>query len=99
LAKMGLRLEEENCVVCVSVHQVLMRMRSESAYERLQATAVVAGLVRRLSEEYLMLLPEALPFLAELLEDPEPPVEAAAQALLAQLEQLSGESLEQYLQK
>lgn len=54
-------------------------------------------LVGRLSEEYLALLPETLPFLAELLEDAELAVEAAAAALVKQLEALSGESLEQYL--
>jgi U3 small nucleolar RNA-associated protein 10 len=54
-------------------------------------------LVARLSEEYLALLPETLPFLAELLEDAEHAVEARAAALLRSLESLSGESLEQYL--
>ena len=51
----------------------------------------------RLNEEYLTLLPETLPFLAELLEDSELAVEARAAALVKQLEALSGESLEQYL--
>lgn len=54
-------------------------------------------LVGRLSEEYLALLPETLPFLAELLEDAELAVEAGAQALVRQLETLSGEPLDQYL--
>ena len=54
-------------------------------------------LAGRLSEEYLALLPETLPFLAELLEDAEQPVEARAAAVVRQLEALSGESLEQYL--
>jgi U3 small nucleolar RNA-associated protein 10 len=57
----------------------------------------VDQVVERLAEEYLALLPETLPFLAELLEDPEQPVEAAAAALVRRLEALSGESLEQYL--
>ncbi len=43
------------------------------------------------------LLPEAIPFVAELLEDPDVAVEAAAQRLVAQLETLSGEKLDQYL--
>ena len=77
--------------------QVLMATRSPEAPRRLQALAVVAGLVERVREEYLVLLPEALPFLAELVEDPEHAVEAATQCLLRRLEELSGESLEQYL--
>ena len=57
----------------------------------------MAGLAARLAEEYLLLLPEALPFLAELLEDLDPGLQGAAQALVAQLQVLSGESLEAYL--
>lgn len=44
-----------------------------------------------------MLLPETLPFLAELLEDAEAGVEARAAGLLRALEELSGESLAEYL--
>lgn len=75
-----------------------MQTRSPSARTRLAALEAAAQLVSRLREEYLVLLPEALPFLAELLEDPELAVEARAKELLRQLEALSGESLEQYLQ-
>lgn len=44
-----------------------------------------------------MLLPETLPFLAELLEDAESAVEARAASVLRALEELSGESLADYL--
>ena len=77
--------------------QVLMVTRSEAPQERTRALAVTAGLVERLREDYLGLVPEALPFLAELLEDPEPQVVAATQILIARLEELSGEDLSQYL--
>lgn len=40
---------------------------------------------------------QALPFLAELLEDPEPGVAARARSLCRRLEALSGESLDPYL--
>ena len=75
-----------------------MATRSPVTEERLRATAAVDGLVGRMREEYLLLLPEALPFLAELLEDPEHQVASATQLLIRKLEELSGESLEQYLQ-
>ena len=78
--------------------QTLMATRSAAARERLRAIAAVEGLVERMREEYLLLLPEALPFLAELLEDPEPTVVSATQRLIKKLEDLSGESLQQYLQ-
>lgn len=78
-------------------HKVLMRTRAREGATRLAALGALRALVSALGEEYLALLPEALPFLAELLEDGEPAVEAAAQSLFAELEKLSGEDLGQYL--
>lgn len=51
----------------------------------------------RLKEEYLPFVPESIPFLSELLEDPEQEVEKRAQELVKELESLTGESLEPYL--
>jgi U3 small nucleolar RNA-associated protein 10 len=64
---------------------------------RLRAAAVVLQLVSRLREEYLSFLPEALPYVAELLEDPDAAVAAAGQALAAALEEASGEALDEHL--
>ncbi|GBF96147.1 hypothetical protein Rsub_08895 [Raphidocelis subcapitata] len=64
---------------------------------KLLALGVVSRLVAALREEWLVLVPEVLPYLAELVEDGEPLVEAAAQGLLAQLEEVSGEKLDDYL--
>jgi len=44
-----------------------------------------------------VLLPETLPQLAELLEDADVAVEARAQEVVAALEELSGEKLDEYL--
>lgn len=78
-------------------HQLLMATRSPSARTRLLALEAVAQLVNKLREEYLMLLPETIPFLAELLEDVEQPVEQRTQELVRVLEDLSGEKLDQYM--
>ncbi len=75
-----------------------MATRSPAVEERLRAVAAIKGLVGRMREEYLLLLPETLPFVAELLEDPEHKVAVVTQRLIKTLEELSGESLEQYLQ-
>ena len=77
--------------------QVLMVTRSPAVEERMRALGAVSGLVTRMREDYLLLLPEALPFLAELLEDPEHEIVSLTQQLIKKLEELSGESLEQYL--
>jgi U3 small nucleolar RNA-associated protein 10 len=78
-------------------HALLMSTRGGSVRAKLLALGAVSRLVAELREEYLMLLPEALPFIAELVEEGEVAVEAAAQGLIAQMEALSGERLEQYL--
>ncbi|KAF6260626.1 hypothetical protein COO60DRAFT_1700230 [Scenedesmus sp. NREL 46B-D3] len=78
-------------------HAVLMVTRGGGVRAKLLGLGAVSRLAELLREEYLMLLPEALPFVAELMEDGEVAVEGAAQGLVAQLEALSGERLEQYL--
>jgi U3 small nucleolar RNA-associated protein 10 len=78
-------------------HAVLMSTRGGGVRAKLLGLGVVSRLAELLREEYLMLLPEALPFVAELIEEGEVAVEGAAQGLVAQLEALSGERLEQYL--
>jgi U3 small nucleolar RNA-associated protein 10 len=78
-------------------HAVLMATRKGSTRGKLLGVGVVSRLAAALQEEYLVLLPEALPFVAELMEDGEAAVEAAVQGLVKQLEELSGEQLEQYL--
>ena len=77
--------------------QVLMVTRSREAAERARALAVVQGVLERVQENYLLLVPEMLPFLSELLEDPDIPIVAQTQQLLKHLEQLSGEDLGQYM--
>eukprot|EP00879_Flechtneria_rotunda_P008773 GHRR01009188.1.p1 GENE.GHRR01009188.1~~GHRR01009188.1.p1 ORF type:complete len:424 (-),score=246.50 GHRR01009188.1:357-1505(-) len=78
-------------------HALLMATRGGNIRAKLLALGGVSRLAELLREEYLMLLPEALPFVSELIEDGDMAVEAAAQGLVVQLEALSGERLEQYL--
>ena len=47
--------------------------------------------------EFLSLLPETLPYVSERMEDDSREVEALCHALLRKLEDLSGESLQEYL--
>eukprot|EP00475_Leptophrys_vorax_P019685 TRINITY_DN26993_c0_g1_i1.p1 TRINITY_DN26993_c0_g1~~TRINITY_DN26993_c0_g1_i1.p1 ORF type:complete len:520 (+),score=54.57 TRINITY_DN26993_c0_g1_i1:3-1562(+) len=77
-------------------HQVLMCTRSEQVRARQLALRVVTELVERVQEEYVVLLPETIPFLAELLEDSDSAVAESAKVLVKKLEDLSGEDLTQY---
>ena len=76
---------------------VLMCTRSDKPRARRLALNTLAFLVDRLKEEYLVLLPETLPFLAEVLEDTDAENVGNAQALVKKLEEVSGEDLAQYL--
>ncbi|KAL3521384.1 hypothetical protein ACH5RR_019533 [Cinchona calisaya] len=78
-------------------HEVLMQTRSEKVRSRILGLRIVKYLVENLKEEYLVLLPETIPFLGELLEDVELPVKTLAQEILKEMEFMSGESLRQYL--
>ncbi|KAI3778087.1 hypothetical protein L2E82_07103 [Cichorium intybus] len=78
-------------------HEVLMQTRSEKVRTRILGLKIVKYLVENLREEYLVLLPETIPFLGELLEDVEPSVKSLAQEILKEMEAISGESLREYL--
>jgi hypothetical protein len=81
------------------LNQVLLRrLRSARPGTRLAAIEALESIYERLGEDYLALLPESVPFLAELLEDPAQHVEAALQRLIQRIDSLLGEghSIRQY---
>ncbi|CAD6260087.1 unnamed protein product [Miscanthus lutarioriparius] len=78
-------------------HEVLMQTRSDKVRPKMLGLKVIRYMVQHLKEEYVVLLPETIPFLGELLEDVELPVTTLSQEILKGMETLSGESLGQYL--
>ena len=78
-------------------HQVLLETRSPINAVKLVAIRVIRECFERMAQEYLPLLPDVIPFLADLLEDEDAEVEKMAQELRHQLESLSGEELTSYL--
>jgi len=78
-------------------HAVLMATRSNHADSRCTALETLMAICHTLQEEYLVLVPEALPFLSELLEDEDGRVERRAVEALNVLSDKSGEDLQQYL--
>ena len=67
--------------------------RRRRARARRAAVAALAATTARLEEEFLTLLPESIPYLSELFEDPDEEVEGAARELTATLAELSGKRL------
>ena len=78
-------------------HSLLLRTRDASAAVRLAALRALYACFERIGAEYVVLLPEMIPFMAELLEDSDEEVERLALQLKQLAEKLSGESLDPYL--
>ena len=72
---------------------ILKNMRSDRAAVRLAAIQTERALTERLGEEWLVLLPEILPFISEALEDDDEVVEKEVHMWLIGIEGILGESL------
>ncbi|KAJ8983683.1 hypothetical protein NQ317_003471 [Molorchus minor] len=77
-------------------YQILLKMRHNVPQNRLVALHTLTELVKKLGEDFLPLLPETIPFLAELLEDEEENVEKACQKAVQEMERVLGEPLQKY---
>ncbi|KAM8947887.1 HEAT repeat-containing protein 1 isoform 2-T2 [Pelodytes ibericus] len=77
-------------------YQILLKMRHSSSKVRFAALLALVDLVEKLRENYIILLPESIPFLAELMEDENEEVEHQCQKTIKQLETILGEPLQSY---
>jgi U3 small nucleolar RNA-associated protein 10 len=64
---------------------------------RVSVLTVLSELYRKLGEEFVILLPETIPYLAELLEDEVEEVEISCRHLISEIEGIVGESIQEYL--
>jgi U3 small nucleolar RNA-associated protein 10 len=78
-------------------YAVLMKSRSDSSAVRLATLKTVEKCYQVIGDEFLAMLPESIPFLAELMEDTDAEVERTCHQVIKQIEEISGESLDQYL--
>ncbi|KAF5281536.1 hypothetical protein FQA39_LY05071 [Lamprigera yunnana] len=77
-------------------YQVLLKTRHNDPKIRLIALQTIGETAKKLGEDFLPLVPETIPFLAELLEDEEEVVEKSCQKMLQELEKVLGEPLQKY---
>nr|XP_025964728.1 HEAT repeat-containing protein 1 [Dromaius novaehollandiae] len=77
-------------------YQILLKMRHTSSKVRFAALLALQEVAGKLKENYLVLLPESIPFLAELMEDECEEVEHQCQKTIQQLEVILGEPLQSY---
>ena len=76
-----------------------MMTREKKRHLRLAAIKTLHQLFLEVGEEYLLLLPECLPFISELLESDDEHTLNPTVEMVKFIESLSGESLDQYLQE
>jgi U3 small nucleolar RNA-associated protein 10 len=75
-----------------------MKTRSETPITRRAAIRVMKGLYERLGEQLLGLLPETIPFIAELMEDTDAQTKSMCEDLISCIEShLGNESISSYL--
>ncbi|KAJ2944524.1 hypothetical protein O0L34_g3869 [Tuta absoluta] len=77
-------------------YQILLKIRHNDAEIRLTALECLVSMATQLGSNWLPLLAESVPFLAELLEDGDARIEAATKDAIRKLEQILGEPLEKY---
>ena len=79
-------------------HRILLNTRSSNATTRWGALSAIQALYTHVGEDMLSLLPESIPFIAELLEDSDETVHELCLEVKDMIEELSGEKLDNYLQ-
>uniref|UniRef100_A0A3Q1EQT7 HEAT repeat-containing protein 1 n=1 Tax=Acanthochromis polyacanthus TaxID=80966 RepID=A0A3Q1EQT7_9TELE len=77
-------------------YQVLMKTRHQDSKVRFSSLLMLMELASKLKENYVVLLPETIPFLAELMEDECEEVEQQVQKVVQEMENILGEPLQNY---
>jgi U3 small nucleolar RNA-associated protein 10 len=77
---------------------LLMKTRDTNPRVRFAALRIVQELFKTIGEDFLMMLPESIPFLSELMEDENDEVERLTQKVTKELEEMSGEKMDEYLE-
>lgn len=78
-------------------YQVLLKTRTSVPEVRIFAFNCCVEIARKLGDDFTSLLPETVPFIAELFEDENPRVEKNTRKSVQELEVILGESLQKYL--
>ncbi|XP_035698603.1 HEAT repeat-containing protein 1-like [Branchiostoma floridae] len=77
-------------------YQIMLKTRHDSPKVRFAALQVLEEFQKKLGESFMVLLPETIPFLAELMEDECEEVEDQCQKVISEMETTLGEDLQKY---
>ncbi|KAJ1963364.1 snoRNA-binding rRNA-processing protein utp10 [Dispira parvispora] len=97
LVHLSVRYKEENDWKELN-HQTLLLTQHDSSSVRIASLFVVQSLYQCHQEDFLMLLPESIPYFSELLEDENSAVERVCQKTLHIIEEYLGEPIQKYLE-
>lgn len=77
-------------------YQILLKTRHPDSKVRFSSLLMLMEVASKLKENYMVLLPETIPFLAELMEDECEEVEQQVQKVVQEMENILGEPLQSY---
>ncbi|GFT96799.1 HEAT repeat-containing protein 1 [Nephila pilipes] len=77
-------------------YQILLKTRNDSPLVRFAAIQVIREVATVMENDYLPLLPESIPFLAEVMEDESYEVEKECQSVITEMERILGEPIRKY---
>ncbi|XP_039869962.1 HEAT repeat-containing protein 1 isoform X2 [Simochromis diagramma] len=77
-------------------YQILLKTRHSDTKVRFSSLLMLMEVASKLKENYMVLLPETIPFLAELMEDECEEVELQVQKVIQEMENILGEPLQSY---
>jgi len=95
LAYFAIAVNDESCWKTLN-YQILLKTRNQASQVRFAALKLLEEIHKQIGESYLILLPETIPFLAELMEDESFEVEKQCQHVITHMEEILGESLQKY---
>ncbi len=78
-------------------YALLMKTRSSKVETRMAVLTIIEHMFDGMRERYLVILNDTIPFISELLEDEDERVEDSAKRIVTRIEQLTGESINEYL--
>ncbi|KAF8768384.1 HEAT repeat-containing protein 1 [Argiope bruennichi] len=77
-------------------YQILLKTRHDSPVVRFATIQVIREVVTVMGDNYLVLLPESIPFLAEIMEDESTEVEQECNSVITEMEKILGEPIRKY---
>ncbi|KAG1661115.1 HEAT repeat-containing protein 1 [Nymphon striatum] len=95
IAQFAVAVGEDQCWKKLN-YEILLKTRHSSAKVRFYALQCTLEICKKLGDDFTSLLPETIPFMAELMEDESFDVEQKCHSVISEMEAILGESLQSY---